>query len=424
MPSTARGVARSTGWIVLDRATATVCGFLSLAITARTLGAEGLGRLAVAQTFVPLFLFLADWGVGTALSAELSRKQERPGHLLGTAMLVRVPMAATAWLACMLGAWTAGYRGERLEEILIFSLILWLPIADAPSTIFPVALRMRAPTLVSVGSSALQVGLLALCGALHAGARIFLAAVTAASLVRSVGTAFVALRRADFPLGFDPRLARRLIRSGALLSAAAVFAVAVSSLPTLILERLHGTAEVGFYSVGTRVLVLFYALPFALMTTVLPTMARELQTNLQNFEKIYRKTRDLLFWLAITTGVAAMVLARPAVELMFGSGFSRAVVPFTILLWQPLLVCPWIVASNALIAQRREMTNFLLVAMTCGFTVLACALMIPTWGAVGAAAASVLNFVPVAVISSRMLRRSRACRPVAGVEAQSVGMIP
>lgn len=417
-------MAASTAWILLDRAAAAACGIFSLIIMSRSLGAEGLGHLAVAQSFVPLFLFLADWGIGTSAVAELSRKPGLAGRILGTAILMRLPLCACAWSACLLVARLLGYGEARFMEILIFSAILWLPVVESVSVVFPAALRMRAPSIISVAASVLQLVLVALCAALGLGVPAFLAALVGAMAVRSLGTAAVALRMGRARLAADRHLARSLLRSGTLLSGAALFTLATNGLPILVLERLHGAAEAGLYSVGARVLVILYTLPLALMTTVLPLMARELQQDPRRFLETYRRTRNLLFWLAVPVGLGATLLGGTAVRLVFGSGFSGAVTPFSILLWQPVLVFPWIAASNALIAQKREKANLLLVAMTAILTVAACAALIPSLGAAGAAVASVVNFVPVALVSLLMVSRPRPLpRPLVGAEAPGAGFL-
>ncbi len=416
------GIARSTAWIVLDRATAALCGLASLAIIGRSLGTEGLGSLAIVQAFVPLFLFFAEWGIGTAVSAELSRRGDASGRILGTAGLIRMPLCAAAWLACLGAAWLTGYRAERFEEVLIYSIILWLPVADGFSVVFPVAQRMGVPSVISIGSSGLQLALVAFCASAHLGVRSFLVAITLVCCVRSVGMALMALKRAGVPLGTDGDLARRLLRSGTLLSLAAVFTLAINSLPILVLERLHGAAAAGLYSVGARVLVIAYALPIALMTTVLPVMARGHEQDPERLHETFRKVRDLLFWLAVLIGVGATLLARPAIALVFGSAFAPAVVPFSILLWQPVLAFPWIVASNALIAQRRERANLILCAVTAAMTVVLCLALIPVWGAGGAAAAGVLSFLPVGFMSFVVVRRGTARGPIPEIETQGAGI--
>lgn len=424
MPPADRGVARSTAWIVLDRATAALCGFASLAIIGRSLGTEGLGSIAIAQTFVPMFLFFAEWGIGTAVSAELSRCAGASGRVLGTAALIRLPLCAAAWFACLGAAWIVGYRLERFEEILIYSFILWLPVADGFSVVFPVAQRMRAPSVISIASSGLQLVLFAICAAARLGVRSFLVAITVVCCVRSVGTALIALKHTGVPLGADRDLARRLLRSGTLLILAAAFTLVINSLPILVLERLHGASAAGLYSVGARVLIIVYTIPLAFMTIVLPVMARGHEQNPEILHETFRRTRDLLFWLAVPVGLGATLLARPAITLVFGPAFAPAIVPFSILLWQPVLVCPWIVTSNALIAQRRERANLLLCAVTASLTVMLSLALIPAWGAVGAAAASLGSFLPVGLLSFVVVRRGMTRGAIPDVQTRGAEMAP
>jgi O-antigen/teichoic acid export membrane protein len=337
---------------------------------------------------------------------------------------VNVAIAGVAWaIAAPVSAWLG--RGDALVAPLrtaavagvgaaAFGVVLAVPQAwrqfGAYAWVRPLASGVKLALLAALWVA----GAVTLTSVLWASALSFFVAVALAPLFVSV-----AFLRAPAVPQFHPT--RDLVRfAGWLVLAKALFA-AYTRVDLLLLERLAGPHDVAAYAVAGQLLFLLDLTTFSVIVSLLPEASR-----IHDRASAWRYARSAAAQcLALAVAFLAFyVLAGPIVALLFGGRYPEAAGLLRILFWgalATLMVHPlyllfyarerpeWVVAVN------------LVQTVVCG---VACWWLIPTWGAAGAAAASLgarlCGCVVVLVGVARALSLFAAAPPVAARSAGGV----
>lgn len=203
-----------------------------------------------------------------------------------------------------------------------------------------------------------------------------------------------------------------LLRDSIPYAVATGLAVVYFRIAIVIMSLVSSDRETGFYSLAFRIIEIVSGLPWLLIFSAFPILARAAGSDENRFRYALQRLFDVSVIVSAWIAVSVALGARFAVEVVGGRGFDPAVVPLRILggaMVGTFLIATW---SYALLSQRRH--RDLLVAnataLVLGFA-LALALSGP-YGAVGAAVATLATELTLAVIYLVLLIRSdRALRP-------------
>jgi O-antigen/teichoic acid export membrane protein len=377
-------------------------GVVSSVLTARLLGPGGRGILATLGALAGIGIQLGNLGLHASNTFQVARNPTLLGPLWANSRRTAAAIGAGLALACAaVVAFAPGLLGE------IGLALVLLALAGIP---FQLASLFGLNLVIGTGRislyNALEVwvrtaGVGALFGVLVVLGRgitwvlavnLILAALSALIVGRVVDR-LVRERGAGTARG-DLALFRTSVGYGARAYTAALLAYLIVRSDMLLVNAMRGAADAGIYSIAVQISDLIYLLPMSIGMVLFPRLARHGKGDPVFALKVTRHTAFLLFLLC----AAAAVLARPAVELLYGPAF----VPAVRALWW-LLPGIWAYGVANQIATQLASTGMPLAAVWIWAPPLAINLLlnlswIPRWGIEGAAASSTLAYVIVLVL--------------------------
>jgi O-antigen/teichoic acid export membrane protein len=399
-----------TNWTVLG------IGFLTTVITARVLGPERQGLLALLRASVNLLaVFL---GLGLPSAAAFMRKQRE--HPVGELVAGIAAFYAVATLLVVAAALWGGEVVGRLflgvaEGVPVARVWLWLTVASLPGILLSSLLgpllivddRIGLLTLWRTSSQVL--GLVLTCvlvvfmgwgitGALLANLAVQSASVLATGLyLRGVGP--------DGKLRVLGKGMRRALQIGLQQHFVSLFANLFKRGETILLAYLLDIRAVGYYSVATGLYDLVVDVP---RTLVWPMVGEIADKDTADPEVRAAKGIRMQIPGSIALVFVAGLVLPWLLPLVYGDGFRAAVAPFSYLL--PGVVFRTIhLATSAYFLGVGAPGALLVPVMSAAVVSLGLDLLVvPRFGLLGAAATTVLGELAMAALSLRVfLRRSR-----------------
>ncbi len=415
----------------------------------RYLGADGMGKIVFAGSFVALFGTLASLGVSTFLIKEIARDRTKTAPLLAAALTLRLPLttlfagvaiglihlmghsATTQTLATIFGAaliigaatdvFTSVLVGQEnigrqnlatlLDKFLGSGLTLALIAAHAPIT-------WIAAVGIATGGAALAFSarpFLTTRGAFVGERRT---APVTNERRRGIGAGTRARVDSASPLAQETRLdlMRYLVIGGApfftSLLFRSIYGQADITIIALLLGPEIGDPVIGWYSVAGRLLGSILFIPTALAAALLPTLIRLEAENKERFDSLV--TRALTLVTVAAVPIAAPVILMPG-RILFGllhysPEYAPSAIPLAIYGAGCLLWFMTQIAGTALIArgQERAMNRVFFVAMV--LTLGGCFAAIPLTqhhlgnAAIGAASVDVAVEIYITIAFLRLLR--------------------
>jgi O-antigen/teichoic acid export membrane protein len=224
------------------------------------------------------------------------------------------------------------------------------------------------------------------------GALVLTAALVAADVVVAAGIA-LRLRRAGFFAGWGTpsrRLAREICGYGSRGQLGGLLSLVNLRLDVAILGALAGPAVLGVYAVASKFAELLRLPGLAANYVLYPAFARLARTDART------RTRGLLapaLGLTVVAAVPLALVAGPVLPLVYGHGFDGAVLPAWILLAGLLGEGMAGLLGAYLYGIGRPGLNSLAIGAGVIVTVAGDLLLIPHFGAVGAAVASAVAYL-------------------------------
>jgi O-antigen/teichoic acid export membrane protein len=295
----------------------------STVVIARALGPAGRGSVAVAYSLTLLLVQLGSLGFAAANPYFAARDASARSAIVTNAI----------WLAGSLGILLVGVgmlikvvapglvAGLSTGELAI--ALVGIPAALAAMFLQSVLLgigRMVAYNCVEVTASAVAVAALVVVDVLP-GLTVARALAILVSAQILAATTYVVLLTPERPLRlrFERRLAFEMLKYGLRVYAATVLAYLLIRFDLLLVNALVGRTEAGLYSVAVAGADVMYLLPSVIALNLFARVSRGSGTE---------TTAEVFRSVAILYGVvclASIPLARPAVDLLFGADFEKAV---------------------------------------------------------------------------------------------------
>jgi O-antigen/teichoic acid export membrane protein len=424
-----------TGFVALAAATLAVqvIGFFVLAVLARRLGPDGLGSYNFAVNLVGYFAIPANFGVIALAVRELARDPDRARPVAGEVVALQTVLALLpyALLVALAPALAVDADSRRLIPIIGLAFLFevwslqWMLYASQRFVVAAVA-RLAGTVAYAVLVLALisdQGDDVLTLGWIHIAGVVVTTVLALAAVLRAVG-------RPRFRFGLRG-LVRRF-RLGVPLGVASVMISVYYTADALMLGWLRDPATVGQYAVAYKLpfgILAFAALWGGVLFPHFSALAQRSRTELREQLGFFASI-SLVVSLPLLAG--AIIVGPELVPQLFGAQYAPAGTPFVLLMGAAALVLFTVNLGTTAVAAGDERHYAIAVSLGAALNVVVNLLVIPPFGMIGAAcatiAAEVAVFAYVAVRVRRLvgptpLERERIVRAATATAAMTAVLL-
>jgi O-antigen/teichoic acid export membrane protein len=374
-------------------------------VMARKLGSGDFGEFQFALALTGALVFVAGFGTDNLLAREVARRPNSAGRLLADAAWIKVlggvAMLGVAALIVNVGGYS---QQARIVVYVVGMGVILEVLARSWFAIFQghERLDLASATLIFQRFTTAAVGILVLVlgGGVVAASVVYAVGALAAVVVAELWLRRLGVRRA------------RAARAGWLPLMRAAVPIGLVSLLSLLLLRLDvvmvsflGDAEkVGTYSVSFRLVDATQFLGAALAAAMLPWLARAERAGTIGVARGYSLGLKAVNALLLPIGLALVLFAEPIVLLLYGSAFEDSVLPLRLLGMLTLIYGLNVFASMSLIARDRPGGYARMIVPVIALNIALNLVLIPRYGADGAAFDALLSSSLLAVLATWQAR--------------------
>lgn len=399
------GVMRMVGYTA-----GVLLGLLSASLLTRHLGVDDFGKYVVVTSLVAIVAGLTDAGLATIAAREFATRQESErNRLLANVLGIRVAIASLGAVFATGFAIVAGY-----ERVIILGTLLagiGLVLATAQQTLvvpLGVSLRLGWVSGIDFLRQAAFVALVVVLVMADAGLLALLAATIPVSALVLATVAY--LIRGTVPLlpAFDWEEWAKVLRlTGSYAAAAAVGTFYTSAV--VVVTSLVGTgADTGHLGAAFRIFNILGAIPILLVSSAFPVFARAARGDLERLEYALKRVVDIALLVGTWMALATVFGARVAIEVVAGDDYRPAVPVLQI--EGGVLVASFIAiaCAFALVSLHRHRVLLVGNAIALATGVLLTVALVPEFGAKGAAVATLVAELELAIVYLVVLFRPGA----------------
>ena len=373
----------------------------------RHLGPPGLGRFTLAYSLLTIFNSIGPLGLNPVVTRAGARDRSSLTGTLNHALSLCAAVSALLTLGMIGTAMVMDYDRETRAAIAILSLgilpcvsgMLLDGAAMAIERVDQIAVGVLIEYVIKIG-----VGLALLLLGFGLPAVLLMAVVGkgAACMVQ-----IVLLRRGGIAVGWGRRWSdiRPLLALVPTFLGISVFATLYWRIDVLMLSELRPVSDVGYYGAAYRLLEVAMVLPQSLSMSLYPQIAAASHNNPEALRNLGRAALRYLTVFSLPAAVCITVLAEPGLRLLYGKGFEVAAPTLAVLIFT--LVPYGAVRYNAyvLVAANRQRIDLWLNGLLTAVNVLLNLVLIPRYGHLGAAAATLTAILLYALLQWTYLQR-------------------
>lgn len=415
MPSTtpnatlpARATSNATTRTALTLAVAEVLGKVAtlviFVVSARLLGVSEFGVFSYGLGLGLLVAVVPSLGLDArVVQLGSTNRQGLPG-LLAACLWLRAGLSAVVLAtACVVTMLASSSPAHRLTLIALVTAGLVETFSDAFRAACGAVRQQRPTALVLVAQRFLALGLV--IGGLVTWPGVAVAAVgyLVSTVAGVVGMALVARRAGVVPGGATRSHLRSLLSAVPVTGVGAIVSMALFRIDTVLVGLLLGSAAVGVYAVGYRLLETVLFVSWSISRAFVPHLAAEVDqpARMRFWGKL---ASTLVLSVYVPYGMVLAVSGERIVALLFGADYANR----NVVLWlaaAPLLFGVAHLASSVLLARRPDPVVLVAGVSALAVNLVANGVLIPRWGIAGAACATTVSFFVLAAVNLRGVRR-------------------
>jgi PST family polysaccharide transporter len=381
------------GWLFFDKVLRMGLGLLVGVWIARYLGPEQFGLLSFATAFAGMFGAVAGLGLQSIVVRDMVRDPSCKEETLGTAAILQMVGGLLAY-GCVMGTifWLRPDHGLAKLLVAILGSVMLFKFSE-------VALYWFESQVLSKYIVWVQSG----CFLVFAAIKIVLIVSNAPLLAFAWTTAAEALLVAVlilFMLGLrGPNLKKlrfSLLRAKTLLVDS--WPLLLSSMAIMIymkidqimLGQMLGDDAVGIYSAAVRISEVWYFIPMMIVASVFPAILEAKKRDETQYLKRLQRLYDVMVLVSVAIAVPMTFLSTAIVVALFGSAYVESGTVLSIHIWATVFVFLGVASGQWFIAENRQILSFQRTLLGAAINIALNYILIPMFGVVGAACATVL----------------------------------
>lgn len=389
-----RRVIGNAGWVLAERALRYSMGFLLGIWIARHLGPADFGLLNYAAAVIAMLAFLSILGLDGLAIRDMVTEPESREETLGSLLLLRFLGGLLLVALVAIGLFAFGLDDAVAGDLLLLiSLAQFLLALESVDCWFQATSSMRSSAIARAAAVLATAALRIVLIIADAPVVAFAGAIVAESFLIGLCLVFAYTRsgpglsrlRASVPR------ARRLLADGFPLIVSAIIATLYLRIDQVMLGLLASFEEVGSFAVAVRIVEATYIVPTAVAVAVFPAILKSRDLDPTIYSARMQSLYDATFWAGVLVAVPLSLLAPMIVRLLVGPQYETAGAVLAILAWMPIWTFLAFVRQRWFFAENALWTGAAMELLGCVVNVVANLLLIPRYGAVGAAFASLIS---------------------------------
>jgi len=392
---------QNTSWLFLAKVVSFVTSILMLAIVARYLGPENYGKISYAQSFIALFSIFASLGIDQILYRDLVAHPEKDKILLGTAFISKIIFGTLAFFI------TTGFAIFLNTDpvlnwiIALMALSFILQPFGVITHFFHAKVLSKYPSYISIVVTLLLPALKLIVIYFDKGIIFFASIFAAEALMYAIGNLYIYkrfLRDSIFSWQLSFSTFISLMQRSWPLILAGLSGYLYARIDQVMIQQILNSRSVGLYDAAVRLTEYLNFVPGIIISSMFPAIINAQKNNSLVYSKRLRSLATLCIAITFLSSLTLFLLAPLLIKLFYGSDFSESILILQVYVWSTIGTISIILIQQYFIAENRPRLFLLYAIFGAVLNILLNLSLIPTFGAIGAAIATLITLLGINIV--------------------------
>lgn len=354
---------------------------------ARITGADGLGAYTLALSLVAIFGVITDLGLNSLIVREVAANKRLAARYLGNMAVLRYLLSLLSLTAVILLTFFSHFPSATKTIIYLIAIgNFFVTCGFGLRWIFQAFQKLQYEAYVNIfwGVSLTVLGILAL--KLNFGLLGLSRVQLGLSVLSLVLIWFLVFKNFfRFQLRIEPKFWKELFKEALPFALTLIFMTIYLNSDTVILSWLKGEKSAGIYNAANKLILQVKNIPVILGPALLPALAEASVKKPDVLQGFLEKELTYLAILLLPLCVIITILGEKIMFLLYDSGFGSSVIVLKILIWSALFMVLYSTGLRALMAVKKVTKLAILTGIGMLLNLVLNFLLIPSFGAKGAA---------------------------------------
>ena len=390
---------KNAGWLIGAKIVQMLISLFVGLLSARYLGPSNYGLINYASAYTVFFSSLCTLGINSLLVKEFVDNPAEEGKIIGTTLGLR---AISSFLSAFIivGIVSIVDMGEKttLIVVAICSIGSIFHILETFNFWFQKRLQSKVTAMATLAAYVITC-IYRLILIISGKNVIFFAWASSIDYI-CIGVFLLVVyrRNGGQKLNFSWCYAKKLLSRSHHFILSGLMISIYGQTDKLMLKQMLNTSEVGYYSTATTVCAMWTFVLSAIIDSLYPSIMKSNNNNEELFKKRNRQLYAIVFWVSAFVSICFIIFGGIVIKILYGQAYMPSVMPLKIITWYTAFSYlgvardAWIVCKE----KQRYLKYIYLSAAICN--VILNSMLIPLWGATGAAFASLITQILTAII--------------------------
>ena len=384
----------NTSWLLVERFFRMVVSlFVGIYVT-RFLGPERFGILSYVLSFVLLFSPLLHLGHREIIVLDLIKSPEKRDLILGSAILLRLGGAVL-----LVGGVSVGIQFvENDQQTLLMISIISVGIMFQSWELVDYYFQSQVQSKYTVWAQIIQLIVVSLCklALIFWQASLFWFVIVFS--IEYVILAILYLIMYIWRVGWFPirrcnlKYTQKLLKNSLPLLFSTIAIMIYMKIDQIMLKELVGPASVGIYSAAVKLCEVWYQFPVLVAGSYYPAIIGAKVNNSELYNSYLQKLYSFLVWGAIAIAIPTTLFSDWIIHNLYGNEFAKSVVILQIYAWASVFVFMGVANHKWLLIENCQKYILLTTLLGMVINIVCNIILIPLYGASGAAVASLISY--------------------------------
>lgn len=404
--STKQTVAKNTVWLFLGEIIGRIFKLVIVIFATRKLGIEGWGLFSYALAFVSFFYILGDFGINTFITREMSKDKLDKHKHLATSFILKIGLLLVLFvLSLLLGT----HIGKIKLDISFLSVLSLLYFSDCAREFALSVNRSLGRMEQEAFSKILMNSIITIFGIiLIIKSATPLSLAIAYSVGSIISTLFVIwsiryeLRKVEWKISKES--IKIIYDFSWPIIIISLFSF-VFNVDSIMLGQMRSATDVGLYSAAQRVVQFTAIIPAFIAMAIFPVLSKN-ESDDKKFSDIFEKVMAMVFAIGIPLAIGGFLLSTSFMAFVFGHEYIAGGSTLGILMISVLASFPNIILTNVIFSKNLQRTFIATTSFGVVANIILNFLLIPRYGAVGAAISVATTQMLIMVLNWQKLKKN------------------
>ncbi len=400
--------ALNAAWQFFERVVGLGCSFIASVFVIRYFAPADYGVFAYASSYVTLFSSLTTLGLQSIAVREMVKQKTATEVIMGSSFIIMLIGSLIALILAVSGAILSHEKSTVTLVVLIYCLVNIVSSLSVINYYFQAQLKTRYIVYVMLVQDIIDISI-RLC-MVHFKAQLLSFAVL--SLVESIIANLIIFiifknfsKLAKWKLNL--KIIKYLLHQSIPLALAGAMVSLYMRLDQVMIEYFCGLKAVAEYSVGVKLIEIFYMLPVIIVPNIFPLIIKAHERSIEEFEVKIMKVYKCSILISLFLATLVSIFGGDLIHFLYGDKYKESELIFQVGIW--CIVPVYLGVFSGLWTQTLELQKYSIFNTFCGLItcVILNFILIPLYGIIGAIIATIIAQFVASIFAQIFINKTR-----------------